>query len=54
MVKLIFDISEQLNTQLEKLAEKRGNSKAGLSRWAITKLLEQELSNGQATIKATN
>lgn len=41
-LKLIFDISKEMNSGLERLAERRGSNKACLARWAISKMLEVE------------
>ena len=46
-MKLILDIKDDMNNKLEQLAEIRGGNKATITRWAISKLIEQELQNEQ-------
>lgn len=46
-MKLIFDISDELDKKLEQVMEKRQNSKASICRWAITRFLDEEFQNEQ-------
>ncbi|MFO8015704.1 MAG: hypothetical protein R6U32_01225 [Candidatus Woesearchaeota archaeon] len=47
MTKLLIDLSGVLDEQVCELSQRRGVSKAGLARWAISRLVEAE-SNGTA------
>ena len=42
-MKLILDIPEHMNEQLNRLAKERAMTKAGLVRWALGALFKEEL-----------